>query len=144
MYTHNLQLSPSGGTTILTRLVVYLCILSRKPAMGVRFPHNHIKLIYQIDNLQALAAMGHWEAAVAKARCGEGLAAGPLGRSPEFQMLLDELAVSAAAAAAGSSAGFDGRRLEVRGRYISAQISIASCCPYFLFEIDHRSERCFT
>lgn len=62
--------------------------------------------------MQALAALGHWEAAAARARRGEALAAGPHGRAPEFQALMDDVAVTAAAA--GSDAGFDGRQLEAR------------------------------
>ena len=60
---------------------------------------------------QALAAAGDWAGAVAKARQGAALAAGPHGRAPEFEALLDTIAIDAALA--GSDAGFDGRRLQV-------------------------------
>ena len=60
---------------------------------------------------QALAAAGDWAAAVAKARQGAALAAGPHGRAPEFEALLDTIAIDAALA--DSDAGFDGRHLQV-------------------------------
>lgn len=60
---------------------------------------------------QALAAAGDWAGAVARARQGAALAAGPHGRAAEFEALLDTIAIDAALA--GSDAGFDGRHLQV-------------------------------
>lgn len=61
---------------------------------------------------QALAAAQDWGGAARRARQGEALAAGRHGRAPDFEALLDEIAVSGALAS--SDAGFDGRHLEVR------------------------------
>jgi hypothetical protein len=60
---------------------------------------------------QALAAAGDWAGAVARARQGAALVAGPHGRAPEFEGLLDTIAIDAALA--GSDAGFGGRHLQV-------------------------------
>jgi hypothetical protein len=67
---------------------------------------------------QALAAAGDWAGAVASARQGAALAAGPHGRAPELEALLDTIAIDAALV--GSDAGFDGRHLQVTARYLLA------------------------
>jgi hypothetical protein len=61
---------------------------------------------------EAQAAARRWGAAVAAARRGEALCRPSAEGRTEFSPLLDAIAV--AAAAAGSPAGYDGRRLEVR------------------------------
>lgn len=77
----------------------------RHDVVVIRVSSHHLRLP------QALAAMRHWEAAVARSRAGEALAAGRHGRSADFEALLDGIALDAAMT--GSDAGFDGRRLEV-------------------------------
>jgi hypothetical protein len=61
---------------------------------------------------EAQAAARRWGAAAAAARRGEALCRPSAEGRTEFSPLLDAIAV--AAAAAGSPAGYDGRRLEVR------------------------------